>query len=459
MSGIGLFGALDVAVSGMFVSQLATQVVNHNIANANTPGYSRQFLRIGSQDPLQVTYGSIGRGATSLGVERAQNEFLQQQLVDQNALLGDYAAMDETLRSIEEVLGGLDNDRVRTAMNEFFEAWQGLSLDTNSDGAREAVVGATSNLARQFNQIDSSLAQLERDTRDTFDAYVTDVNSMLNRVAELNGRIVAESSGEQRPNDLLDQRQQVLDALAETTRFTTVERGDGSVDVLIEGRAVVTRSHVNELRVQESTTADGSRIQEAVFGGKNPVVVPFQSGALAGYQRMSNDTVPGIRAKLDELASEIIRRVNDLHESGVTEEGVGVSLFTGDSAATMAINEAVANNNRLVAAGRDGTPGDNTLAKDIANLGTEVVDGHDRSLDDMYYTFIGNVANDRGLYDSLRSGQEDIVESARSRLEAEKGVNIDEELANLVVYQRSYEANARVVRAVDEMLATLVGII
>jgi flagellar hook-associated protein 1 FlgK len=143
----------------------------------------------------------------------------------------------------------------------------------------------------------------------------------------------------------------------------------------------------------------------------------------------------------------------------VTAEGVGVSLFTGDSAATMAINEAVANNNRLVAAGRDGTPGDNTLAKDIANLGTEVVDGHDRSLDDMYYTFIGNVANDRGLYDSLRSGQEDIVESARSRLEAEKGVNIDEELANLVVYQRSYEANARVVRAVDEMLATLVGII
>jgi flagellar hook-associated protein 1 FlgK len=443
----------------MFVSQLATQVVNHNIANANTPGYSRQFLRIGSQDPLQVTYGSIGRGATSLGVERAQNEFLQQQLVDQNALLGDYAAMDETLRSIEEVLGGLDNDRVRTAMNEFFEAWQGLSLDTNSDGAREAVVGATSNLARQFNQIDSSLAQLERDTRDTFESYVTDVNSMLNRVAELNGRIVAQSSGEQRPNDLLDQRQQVLDALAETTRFTTVERGDGSVDVLIEGRAVVTRSHVNELRVQESSASDGSRIQQAVFGGKNPVVVPFQAGALAGYQRMSNDMVPGIRAQLDELASEIIRRVNDLHESGVTAEGVGVSLFTGDSAATMAINEAVANNNRLVAAGRDGTPGDNTLAKDIANLGTEVVAGHDRSLDDMYYTFIGGVANDRGLYDSLLSGQEGIVESARSRLEAEKGVNIDEELANLVVYQRSYEANARVVRAVDEMLATLVGII
>ncbi|HKK70098.1 MAG TPA: flagellar hook-associated protein FlgK [Candidatus Krumholzibacteria bacterium] len=459
MSGIGLISALDVAVSGMFVSQMATQVINHNIANANTPGYSRQFLRIGSQDPLQVTYGSIGRGATSLGVERAQNDFLQQQLVDQSALLGDYTAMDGTLRSVEEVLGGLDNDRIRTAMGEFFEAWQGLSLDTNSDGAREAVVGATANLARQFNQIDSSLAQIERDTRDTFEAYVTDVNAMLNRVADLNGRIVAESAGGHRPNDLMDQRQQVLDALAETTRFTTNERGDGSVDVMIEGRAVVTRSHVNELRVQESTTADGGRVQEAVFGGKNPVVVPFQAGALAGYQRMSNDMVPGIRAQLDELASEIIRRVNDLHESGVTAEGVGVSLFNGNSAATMSINEAVANNNRLVAAGRDGTPGDNTLAKDIANLGATVVDGHDRSLDDMYFTFIGGVANDRGLYDSLLSGQQGIVESARTRLEAEKGVNIDEELANLVIYQRSYEANARVVRAVDEMLATLVGII
>ena len=459
MAGIGLFSALDVAISGMFVSGLATQVVNHNIANANTPGYSRQSLRIGSHDPLSTTFGAIGRGALSLGVDRAHNRFLQQQVVDQTALLGDYTAMDETLRSVEGVLGGLDNDHIRTALDQFFDAWQGLSLDTNSDGAREAVVGATSNLARQFNLIDDALAGLQRDARTTFETYVTDVNIMLAQVADLNGRIVAGTASGQRPNDLLDQRQQILDRIANDTRFTTIDRGDGTIDVLVEGRAVVTRSHVNELRVEEVQGPTGDPIQRAVFGGRNPVVVDFRAGALSGYQRMANDIVPGIRAELDALAAQIIDRVNALHEQGVTEQGTGVQLFSGSSASTMAINAAVQNNNRLIAAGRDGTAGDNTLAKDIANLGTTIGEGRDRSIDDIYYTFIGQVANQRGLYDALLEGQESVVESARSRLESEKGVNLDEELANLVVYQRTYEANARVVRTVDEMLATLVNMI
>ena len=231
MAGIGLFSALDIAVSGMFVSQLATQTVNHNIANANTPGYSRQFLRIGSEMPLMMTYGSIGRGAESLGIARAQNSFLQQQVVDQTSLLGDYSTMDDTLRSVEEVLGGMETDHARTAMNDFFEAWQGLSLDTTSDGAREAAVGATANLARQFNQIDANLATMQRDALSSFDDYVTAGNELLRRIGELNGQIVSSTVGEQKPNDLLDQRQVLLDQLAEFMHFTTVDRGDGSIDV------------------------------------------------------------------------------------------------------------------------------------------------------------------------------------------------------------------------------------
>lgn len=459
MSGIGLFSALDVAVSGMFVSGLQTQVINHNIANANTPGYSRQFLRIGSQDPLVMTYGSVGRGATSLGVGRAQNRFLQQQVIDQNALLGDYGAMDETLRSVEEVLGGMENDHVRSALNDFFDAWQGLSLDTNSDGAREAVVGATQNLARQFNMIDTALAGIERDTLSTFDDYVTEVNQILNRIGELNGEIVTGSRNGQAPNDLLDQRQQLLDRLSSSVHFTTVDRDDGSVDVLVQGAVVVSRSHVNEIRVQEDTDARGQTIQKAIFGGRNPVTLDIRAGAMSGYQRMANEVIPEIRADMDELAAQIIRRVNALHETGVTEDGVGVSLFTGTTAATMAINSAVENNNRLIASGADGSPGDNSIAVQIANLGTAVGGADDRTIDDMYYTFISKVANKRGRYDALVTGQEAIVESAQSRLDSEKGVNLDEELANLIVYQRSFEANARVVRAVDEMLNTLVNII
>lgn len=457
MAGIGLFSALDVAISGMFVSQLATQVVNHNIANANNPGYSRQMLRIGSKVPLTLSFGSIGRGASALGVDRAQNKFLQQQVVDQRALLGTYGSMDETLRSIEQIMGSMGDDRIGASLNEFFAAWSDLATPPMDDGKRTAVVKNAEQLAMQFNEIDASLATLQRDTRATYDSYVTDVNLILEQVATLNGQIVASSSGGEVPHDLIDQRTQLLDALSEVTRFTTVNRADGTADVIVEGRALVTRGEVNPLRVQEFAQADGSVGRRAVFGGRDPIAVEFQAGALAGYQKMTNDTIPRLRADLDTLAARIMGQVNALHQQGITERGRGVALFTGSSAATMAVNSAVSNDVRLVATGRSGEAGDNELALEISALNTTLQPGERQTLNESYTQLIVEIATERGTYDSLFTGQQSIVEAAQSRLEAEKGVNLDEELANLLMYQRTYEANARVVRVIDDMLNTLVN--
>lgn len=457
MAGIGLFSALDVAISGMFVSQLATQVVNHNIANANNPGYSRQMLRIGSKVPLSMSYGAIGRGASSLGVDRAQNKFLQQQVVDQRALLGTYDSMDETLRSIEQIMGSMEDDRIGSALNDFFASWSDLATPPIDDGKRTAVVKNAEQLALQFNEIDQSLSTLQRDTRATYDTYVADVNQILEQVAHLNGQIVAGTVGTEVPHDLIDQRTQLLDELSAVTRFTTVNRADGTADVIVEGRALVTRGEFNALRVQEYAKSDGSVGRRAVFGGRDPVEVPFQAGALAGYQQMTNDMIPKLRSDLDALANQVMQQVNALHQQGITERGRGVALFTGNSAATMSVNSAVSNDVRLIATGRSGEAGDNELALEIAQLNTTLQGGRSQTLNEQYTQLIVEIATERGTYDSLFTGQQSIVEAARSRLEAEKGVNLDEELANLLMYQRTYEANARVVRVVDDMLNTLVN--
>ena len=457
MAGIGLFSALDIAISGMFVSQLASQVINHNIANANNPGYSRQMLRIGSKVPLSMTFGSIGRGAQSLGIDRAQNRFLQQQVVDQRSLLGTYDSMDETLRSIEQIMGSMGDDRIGSSLNEFFAAWSDLATPPIDDGKRTSVVQHAQKLTMKFNEIDSALATLQRDTRSTYDSYVTDVNLILDQVASLNGQIVASTSGGQLPHDLIDQRTRYLDQLSDITRFTTVMRNDGTADVIVEGRALVTRGEVNHLRVQEYGMADGSVGRRAVFGGRDPVTVTFESGALSGYEQMTNDTIPKLRADLDALAAQVIDQVNALHQQGITERGRGVALFTGNTAATMAVNSAVINDVRLVATGRSGEAGDNELALEIAQLNTTLQPGQQQTLNERYTQMIVEIATERGTYNSLLMGQQSIVEAAQARLDAEKGVNLDEELANLMMFQRTYEANARVVRVVDEMLDTLVN--
>jgi len=458
MAGIGLFAALDISISGMMASRLATQVVNHNVANANTPGYSRQTLQTAAAHPLGLTFGVIGRGVEVGSITRQRSNFLERQLVDQNAILGEYAAMDNSLRSVEEILGSMNNDRIGTAMNDFFASWSDLATaPTDEDGKRQSVISHATRLATEFNEVDSALADLEREARTTFDTYVDDVNLLLQGVARLNEDIVTNTVGEQLPNDLIDARGQLLDELSNLTGFKLNERADGSVDVSVEGRNLVTRGHVNELRVEEEEVSGGAIVRKAVFGGRNPVSVDFKSGALAGHQEVVNSKLPALREKLDALAVDLMDQVNSLHRQGVTTVGSGLDLFVGTSAATMVVNPAVMSDLRHLATGRSGAAGDNEIALAIAALGNTVQPGTDRTLNDHYAQMIVSVATDRGTYESLREGQIAVVETVRTRLDSERGVNLDEELANLVMYQRTYEANARMIRAIDEMLDTLVN--
>jgi flagellar hook-associated protein 1 len=457
MPGTGLFGALDASISGMFSSRMATQVATHNIANANTPGYSRQSLRVSSAVPLITTFGAIGRGTVIGSIERAQSDFLQAQLVQQNAIFGNYAELDSALSSVEDILGSTDNDRVGDALSEFFASYSDLATPPMSEGKRQAVVSQAQKLALQFREIDLALNALERDNRAAVGTSVDEVNSLLERVALLNSQVVAASSRGGEPNDLIDQRGQLLDELSNLTRFDLNERTDGSVDVSVEGRALVTRGNVNELRMVEETDLNGQVRQTVQFGGRNPITVDFQAGQISGRSKLSNDILPRVRQQLDELARSIADQVNALHRQGVSSGGAGVDLFTGTDASTFEVNQAVVTNPSLVVTGRSGVVGDNELALEIAALAETVVGGETRSLNEQYSTMIVDLATQRSSYRTLAESQGTIVQSTRNRLEGERGVNLDEELANLVLFQRSFEANARVIRIVDEMLDTVVN--
>ncbi len=457
MAGIGLFAALDIGISGMNAARLATGVANHNIANANTPGYARQSLRLGTARPLGLTFGVFGRGVEAQGIDRSRSVFLERQFTEQNSVLGEYGAMDDALRSVEEILGSMDSDRLGAAMSEFFNAWSDLSTPPPTEGKRQSVVSQAQRLALEFREIDSSLDALEREARSTFEDYVDDTNTLLQGIARLNEDIVANTVGEQLPNDLMDQRTQLLAELSQITNFRLNERDDGTVDVVIEGRMVVNRGHVNEVRVQESENADGQIVQRAVFGGRDPVEIEFQTGAIAGQQRAANEMLPKIRGQIDDLARRLISQVNAIHEQGSTAIGRGVSLFEGTGAGSIAVNEAIASDLRLLATGRSGDDGDNTIALEIAALGSTLQPGEDKTLNEAYAQMIVSVASDRGTFSTLREGQAGIVETVSARLESVRGVNLDEELANLVMFQRTYEANARVIRTIDQMLDTLVN--
>lgn len=451
-----LFGALNVGVSGLFVSRAATNMINHNIANANTPGYSRQYLDVQALTPVQSPFGSLGRGAGVMGVTRLTDSFVEQNLFQQTSLLGTYASIDDSLRNVEGILGGVDNDRLGDSLSAFFDSWSELANAPEDSGRRQNVVRRAEALAFQFRDIATSLRAEERTLYQKLETQIDDANALMQRVGELNSSILA-SGGASAAGDLVDQRNLMLAKLSEIVSFTTHQRGDGSLDVIVQGRSMVTRNVVQELSLDSSRDADGVRRARVHMGENKTLEIPLQSGTVAGLLRSMNEILPDIRADLDAVAMELKDRVNALHRDGVTPSGSGLDLFLGESAADLEVVNAIAADSSLLASGRSGEAGDNEIATAIAALRDTISDDDGKTLGELALDLIVGVATERGSFQTLLEGQVNVVEGVAARLEETRGVNVDEELTYLLQYQRAFEANARVIQSVDQMLDTLIN--
>ncbi len=453
---MSLFSTLNVGISGMFASRLATTIINHNIANANTPGYSRQTLSLSTRMPSLTPQGAVGLGVQIIGVNRNTDPFLERQLLDQTSLLGSYATIDMSLTSIEDIMGSVDNDRIGDALNSFFDSWGDLDTPTLDAGDKQAVVSAAESLALQLREVDGGLARLEDDSQELLERQIGHINSIIEQVGQLNGQILRGQSSGNAPNDLMDRRGALLQELSGMTRMKVHERSDGTIDVAIEGRNVVTRDTTNPLRLVQKTEGNVTK-RVAVIGTSNDLEVNFEGGQLGGLLRTVNEFVPQTRAKMDSVARSLMDRVNELHRQGLGPAGTGIDFFIGTGAGDIRVNPAVVGPPPAVATGRSGESGDNELAGEIAALRDSVSGQHDLSITDEYNQALIGLATDRGSYQTLREGQQSIVESIYNRLESVRGVNIDEELTNLLQFQRTYEANARVISSVNEMLDTLIN--
>jgi flagellar hook-associated protein 1 FlgK len=239
---------------------------------------------------------------------------------------------------------------------------------------------------------------------------------------------------------------------------SALEREDGTVDVIIKGRTVVTRGQAEQLMLRRVTTSAGEAAEIVTQSSRAPVAL--DEGKLQGMIDARDTQVNGARARLDDLARLLIERVNALHTQGRTATSSGLLFFTGDSASTIALNPSIAANPDLIASSRSGLEGDNDIAQAIAALATEPLSaGGSESLLDRYNALIVDLASRRGSYQFLLENQQNVVSTVEGNLESVRGVSLDEEGANLVRYQNAYEASARVVTTVAALFETLLEMV
>ncbi len=457
---MSLNSIMRIGLSGMFAAGTSLQTTGHNIANANTIGYSRQRTLTGTQRGQSLTYGVLGTGTMVLDVRRMTDEFLTGRLRAQDARLTQFDTVDMALGDVEAIFGSVENNHLGTAMSDFFNAWSALATPPVTMTLQEHVADSADRLAADFRTMSASLDELSRDLDTRLENGVDRLNALLSNVADLNRLIVMTESSSTSANDLRDQRNLVLDEIAQLTQSEAIEREDGTVDVLIGGRTVVTREHVQALTISRDD-GDGSSAGSArvttVAGGYD---VEMGEGSLRGLIEARDEQVLHARERLDKVAGELIARVNELHAQGQTPGGSGVLFFTGDSAANIALNPALRLDPTLVAASRSGLEGDTDLAQAIAALGqsgASVVDG--QSLPEMFNSLILDLASRSAASGDRVSSQAQLVESLGTRLDSIRGVSLDEEAANLALFQNAYEANAKVIAMVQDMFDTILTMV
>jgi flagellar hook-associated protein 1 FlgK len=454
----GLTSIMDTSLSALFSAQAGLATTGHNIANANTPGYTRQQVLFEARRPDILPYGAIGRGVDVQGIRRIQDEFLMNNLRVQTARKESYAAVDSALYEVEAILGSIDNDHLGNALTNFFNAWNALSQPPINTNLKQNVVASAVSLVTDFHSIDDSLKDLEANIENNVQLEITNLNRLLTEVGDMNAQIMAAETNGEPANDLRDQRDLLITQISEIAEVSVLEREDGTKDIILAGRTMVARDSVTLFQPQYRPTSDGYVMNVVTAGNLRDV--QLSPGRLQGLLESRDVHIAGLREKLDGVAEKLITEVNALHTQGRTSSSSGLSFFTGDSMHTIGVNQALLDNSGLVATGRTDAEADNTIALEIANLANVSTGGEgSRTVSDEYRSLLIDIASQRNSYEFLVENQNNVVASLETKLASVSGVSLDEEGANMIKYQNSYNAAAKVITTVQQLWDTLLNMV
>jgi flagellar hook-associated protein 1 FlgK len=445
---ISTFFGLETTLRGILAHQQAIDTTGHNVTNANTEGYSRQTATLGATDPLLMTAGvgngnvlaHLGSGVGVEGYERIRNQFLDLQYRAQAMQVGYQETTSEQLDQIEMGLSEPGDNGISKQLNKFWSTWSDVANNPSDPAARQALIDQAQNLAASFKSVDQQLTTVQSQATAQYAAITGpggDIETIATAISQLNGSIKAFVAGGGAPNDLLDRRDLLIDKLSKLGQVSVNSLGNGSVDIFFGGTstALVADTAVNWPQVLDSTS-------------------PPAGGQLGALLKITDTAppaaTPGIidqyRTQLNAVAKKLADDVNSFHNPG----GTGTDFFTygaaGTEAGTLTVNVGVAG----VRTSSGGTAGANDIALQITNL-------RGGTADDLYTAFVTKIGGDLKNAQTGEQNANVLLSSINDRRQSVSGVSLDEEMTNLVRFQRGYQASARAMSTIDQMLDTLIN--
>ncbi len=454
------FSGLNTSVTGLFAHRQRIDTISENIANVDTPGYTRQRTELTSIDTKYpgLFSGSGGQNAgVNADVVRQWDELLDSAAKQALSRSSELETQARILDGIEAELGSLAPGNLADKLQQLWNSFDDLANDPADLAVRNVVLGNVENVASELRAEAAALDQLRsREVQQLTDG-VTRVNELASTIAELDLGIAAGTAAGAAPSGLIDQRNRLVTELTSLVNASVGYDGNGQVRVLVDGHLLVGQGQAQTIKLEAVSDPSLGPLGYDRFAvtGSNGRELNLTGGKLAGELVGVNELVPQHRRALDDLAASIITSTNALHQAGTALDGsTGLSLFdpTSLSATTISVSADVAGRPSKLAASNGSGALDNSVARSLATLGSDP-----SGPSTMQAKMIADLGSQLATLQSRSEAASFSFQRAEGSRQSAAGVNLDEELSDLISSQRAYEASARMISAIDEMLDTLIN--
>ncbi len=465
----GLYGTLQLGQRAVQTQRQGIELAGHNIANVDNPAFARQRIDVATGPTIISPDGIHATGVTTEQVQQVRNQILDTSIQQETSITSYLETKNTLLEQSKAKLGptflanlangsGEQLSGIAEHLNGLFDGFQELANDVTSRSQRVALVGKAEALARDFNQVHQGITHIEAQISKELEASADDANGLLGEIARLNQSIEhAENRSSSPAHDLRDRRLAKLEELSKLANFQTSESETQTLSIHLDGETILEGANILG-QFQIAIDAEGKAQAVLTTNDTQKAVTQGRMGALGS---VASETLGPLAERLDQLASAIIGELNQIHQSGFGLEGsTGEPLFVGNNAATIAVNQTLIDNPDRIQASSDANAiGDNTILRALSGAARNsfaTLDGQtlNEHLAGSIGSFVEELADTREQLDDQTAIQ-DLLQRQRN---AVSGVSLDEEMTNLVKYQNAFEASARLVSVIDEMLQTVVNL-
>ncbi len=511
------FGGLEIGKRGLFAQQTALNTVGHNIANANTPGYSRQRVNMQASRPIpypgmtnDVNPGQTGTGVIVKDITRLRDEFLDRQYRNENKYVGYYEARMQTYSKIETILKegtGEEKIGLQPAMDRLWGAWQDLVNGAENGEVREEVVGFAKGMVDVFDHISRSLKEFQADLNNLTNIKVQEINSIAQRLSELNAQVARLKPHGYATNDLDDQRDYLIDQLSKLVDVEVSPGTSGMINVRIAGGQDFVIGTTTSL-LEATPNGTTGLLDVTIAGGafapvSGSLLETLESRGMINTGAFSG-VIPDMLTKINSLATVLTKEVNDLHRAGtnlveikyaadpnadpnnppksglpffVSKKWVdslsgnlsGVDFATIDmnivypqDAGDLVVNPLIVQNTDLLAAASDPATGiaDGSNAQAIANIKNKLIGTgfpNTTTIEGYYASIIGELGVQAQQAENLFNTKSYTMNHVDFRRQSAAGVSLDDEMVDMIRFQQAYAAAARTITTMDQMLDKIIN--